>query len=182
MFIEGLCNRSSGISISEMCEVVAVLMCVVVLLVLVVAHRLDTSNSAKANAVRRRGKAARGKSGRGDKAPTAKGAATNAPPIVKATKKTPEVKRPAFEAPATGVAAVEATTPEIKKVPNAEDDEELKLCMVCLDAPRDAAFAHMGTAHVCCCFACATKVHETGGGCPVCRVRVEAVLQVYVPS
>ena len=65
------------------------------------------------------------------------------------------------------------------EMPSASLTKHEDTCVVCLDRPRDAAFTHGDTAHVCCCLACAKAIHSSRGVCPLCRAPVEAVLRVY---
>lgn len=57
--------------------------------------------------------------------------------------------------------------------------EEDKTCIVCMDAPIDAAVLHSGSVHVCCCMDCAQTIYKSYGECPMCRVPIESVLRVF---
>lgn len=52
-------------------------------------------------------------------------------------------------------------------------------CVVCLEAPVDAALVHSGTAHRHFCFACASELKRRKQKCPICRKRIQAVVKVF---
>ena len=55
-----------------------------------------------------------------------------------------------------------------------EDDDDDRLCVVCLSEPRAAGLLHGTSMHVCACPACAARLQ--GGPCPICRAPVERVV------
>ena len=55
----------------------------------------------------------------------------------------------------------------------AGDDDENKLCVVCLDAEKVTAFEPC--LHLCCCEACAADLSE----CPICRTEAKGKLRMY---
>ena len=56
-------------------------------------------------------------------------------------------------------------------------DQQASLCQVCYFEEVDALFYRCG--HVVACFACARQCASEGGGCPVCRKPIEAVVKMY---
>eukprot|EP00808_Paulinella_micropora_P010575 g72662.t1 len=48
-------------------------------------------------------------------------------------------------------------------------------CAVCMDRPVEVVFAPCG--HRCCCAECATELRQGGQSCPICRVKIESVVQ-----
>jgi hypothetical protein len=73
--------------------------------------------------------------------------------------------------PLTTVAPVESTL--------TSDVDDDKICVVCMNAQRNATFVHQGTGHTVCCMTCANMIKDTDKGCPVCRQRVEFVIQNF---
>jgi len=58
------------------------------------------------------------------------------------------------------------------------DDSESGCCIICLDQPRAAGFLHGSTVHRCVCRGCAPSI-RVGDPCPVCRQRIERVLDGF---
>jgi hypothetical protein len=61
-----------------------------------------------------------------------------------------------------------------------EEEEEDALCVVCLEGPREALIVHADEAkssHRVLCLACAYKILEQGGSCPLCRKSIFAVFK-----
>jgi len=58
-------------------------------------------------------------------------------------------------------------------------EDENNLCVVCQDVRRNATFVHQGTGHTVCCMACATLIQNTKHNCPVCRRKIDAVIQNF---
>ena len=57
-------------------------------------------------------------------------------------------------------------------------DEEL--CVVCLDAPRNALLLHSGeVGHMCCCMDCAQILKARGDSCPLCRQHIDSVIRAF---
>jgi len=59
---------------------------------------------------------------------------------------------------------------------NAGEDRE---CVVCLAAPRTATIVHGETGHIACCMECARVLKARGDQCPVCRMRIDLVIQHF---
>lgn len=57
------------------------------------------------------------------------------------------------------------------------DDDESKLCCVCLDKPRDAML--MPCDHAVTCISCAILVKDSTGECPYCRCKIENVVCIH---
>ncbi|GAX78803.1 hypothetical protein CEUSTIGMA_g6240.t1 [Chlamydomonas eustigma] len=51
-------------------------------------------------------------------------------------------------------------------------------CVICLSAPPHAGFLHGATVHRCVCVMCSLKI-KVGDSCPMCRVKVEKVLDIF---
>ena len=61
-----------------------------------------------------------------------------------------------------------------------EEQEEDALCVICLEGPREALIVHADEAkssHRVLCLACAYKILEQGGSCPMCRKSIFAVFK-----
>jgi RNA polymerase subunit RPABC4/transcription elongation factor Spt4 len=58
-------------------------------------------------------------------------------------------------------------------------EDESNLCVVCQSAARNATFVHQGTGHTVCCLACANLIHNTKHNCPVCRRKIDVVIQNF---
>ncbi|GAX79195.1 hypothetical protein CEUSTIGMA_g6635.t1 [Chlamydomonas eustigma] len=56
--------------------------------------------------------------------------------------------------------------------------EDGGVCVICMDAPMTAGFLHGKTVHKCVCTGCSKGIRP-GNLCPMCRVPVEAVLEVF---
>lgn len=54
------------------------------------------------------------------------------------------------------------------------------LCILCLDAPKNSAFVHTQSLHMCCCYKCAVKVWHKQKRCPVCSSKIMKVLKLFV--
>ena len=61
--------------------------------------------------------------------------------------------------------------------PAAQPGAEEALCLVCMDAPK--RFAMVPCLHVCACEACAQQLLNVTRSCPVCRVPIQSVGQVF---
>ena len=69
---------------------------------------------------------------------------------------------------------------QVEKDPEESEAEEDEMCVVCLDAPREALVVHDDTAktsHRVLCLACAYRILEQGGSCPMCRQTIFAVFK-----
>jgi E3 ubiquitin-protein ligase Mdm2 len=60
-------------------------------------------------------------------------------------------------------------------MPNGEDAK----CVVCLTSDRNATIVHGSTGHVVCCLVCARILHARGDACPICRLRIDIVIQHF---
>ena len=60
-----------------------------------------------------------------------------------------------------------------------ENDD--KLCVICFSNHCDASFMHGNTAHIVCCYICATT-NDFGNACPFCREPIERILKNYYTS
>ncbi|XP_011095012.1 uncharacterized protein LOC105174567 isoform X2 [Sesamum indicum] len=61
--------------------------------------------------------------------------------------------------------------------PVKDDEDSRRLCAICFDAPKDCFFLPCG--HCVACFACATRIVEASGACPICRRRTKRVRKIY---
>jgi E3 ubiquitin-protein ligase Mdm2 len=52
-------------------------------------------------------------------------------------------------------------------------------CVVCLTSERNATIVHGETGHVVCCLVCARILKARGDNCPVCRCRIDVVIQHF---
>jgi hypothetical protein len=59
------------------------------------------------------------------------------------------------------------------------DEQGNKLCVICMDASRNAVIAHGNTAHTVCCLPCANDLLTRAAPCPMCRQPIEHVLQNF---
>ncbi|KAI9195384.1 hypothetical protein LWI28_014372 [Acer negundo] len=63
------------------------------------------------------------------------------------------------------------------------DEEDLegssnkRICVICYDAPRDCFFLPCG--HAASCYACATRIKEEHGLCPMCRKATKKVQRIF---
>ncbi|KAK2641056.1 hypothetical protein Ddye_022819 [Dipteronia dyeriana] len=63
------------------------------------------------------------------------------------------------------------------------DDEDLegssnkRICVICYDAPKDCFFLPCG--HAASCYACATRIKEEHGLCPMCRKTTKKVQRIF---
>ncbi|KAL6610015.1 hypothetical protein ACP70R_039984 [Stipagrostis hirtigluma subsp. patula] len=65
-------------------------------------------------------------------------------------------------------------------VPNADDDDTGKECVICLTEPRDTAV--MPCRHLCMCSECAKTLRFQSNKCPICRQPVEKLMEIKVKS
>jgi E3 ubiquitin-protein ligase Mdm2 len=52
-------------------------------------------------------------------------------------------------------------------------------CVVCLTSERNATIVHGETGHVVCCLVCARILKARGDNCPVCRCRIDVIIQHF---
>lgn len=69
--------------------------------------------------------------------------------------------------------------PERQALITPDDDNDTNTCCICFDRPKDCAIIHGGTAHIACCFVCASATKAQNQGCPICRQPIELVVQQY---
>ena len=69
----------------------------------------------------------------------------------------------------------------VKKLEKVEDklksETEKKLCVVCMEADKNAIFLPCG--HISCCMACAQSVKNSTKKCPVCRGTIQSINKVF---
>jgi len=84
--------------------------------------------------------------------------------------------------PTSGTFAYQQAIERAKHAPAAppprRPNDELS-CMICLTESRTATLIHGSTGHICCCLACARILHSRQDPCPVCRLRIERVIQHF---
>ncbi|KDP46493.1 hypothetical protein JCGZ_08465 [Jatropha curcas] len=68
-----------------------------------------------------------------------------------------------------------ANSLEGKPLPEGENLQSL--CVICFDAPRDCFFLPCG--HCAACFACASRIAEEPGTCPICRRSMKKVRKIF---
>jgi len=68
----------------------------------------------------------------------------------------------------------------IKTVVTNDNDADLKLCVICMEAPKNASIIHGETGHQACCIDCAKALHVAKKSCPICRAKIDAVVQNFV--
>lgn len=61
-----------------------------------------------------------------------------------------------------------------------EEERLNNLCIICVTEPKDSAFVHTRSLHICCCYKCAIKVWNKKKRCPICNCKVKNVLKCYV--
>ncbi|XP_055681174.1 E3 ubiquitin-protein ligase Mdm2-like [Lutzomyia longipalpis] len=70
---------------------------------------------------------------------------------------------------------------EAWKSPKEVDEREnLGLCIMCLEEPKNGVFVHSRFLHLCCCYKCAVKVWNKHKRCPICNSKVKNVLKLFV--
>jgi Zinc finger, C3HC4 type (RING finger) len=52
-------------------------------------------------------------------------------------------------------------------------------CVVCLTSERNATIVHGSTGHVVCCLVCARILKARGDACPICRMKIDLVIQHF---
>ncbi|XP_062179309.1 probable E3 ubiquitin-protein ligase LUL4 [Phragmites australis] len=65
-------------------------------------------------------------------------------------------------------------------VPNADDDDTGKECVICLTEPRDTAV--IPCRHLCMCSECAKALRLQSNKCPMCRQPVEKLMEIKIRS
>ncbi|XP_058094562.1 putative E3 ubiquitin-protein ligase XBAT34 [Magnolia sinica] len=74
---------------------------------------------------------------------------------------------------------VSMPTVEMRPAPSKlkEDGDASASCVICLDAPKEAACVPCG--HVVGCMSCLNDIKEKGWGCPLCRAKIDQVVKLY---
>jgi len=57
------------------------------------------------------------------------------------------------------------------------DDDDL--CVVCMEAPKNAMLVHGDSGHQATCLPCGQKLKESGLNCPICRATIQIVIKHY---
>ena len=60
-----------------------------------------------------------------------------------------------------------------------EGGGEKLLCIICMDDYRTAILVHDETGHVACCLKCSRILKARGDHCPVCRLPISSVVQIF---
>ncbi|XP_018327503.1 uncharacterized protein LOC108738540 [Agrilus planipennis] len=60
--------------------------------------------------------------------------------------------------------------------------EPRELCIVCNSQPKNSIFLHGKTGHMCCCYRCAVRTWHACKSCPICKMKVQNVVKVFVCS
>jgi len=66
-----------------------------------------------------------------------------------------------------------------EKNPMGRGSQGEQLCLVCLTEERTATIVHGETGHICCCLQCARILMARGDPCPVCRTKIDLVIQHF---
>ncbi|XP_004294245.1 PREDICTED: uncharacterized protein LOC101291029 [Fragaria vesca subsp. vesca] len=66
---------------------------------------------------------------------------------------------------------------EGKSINGGDDNNTLRLCVICFDGPRDCFFLPCG--HCATCFTCGTRISEEAGTCPICRMKMKKVRKIF---
>lgn len=53
-------------------------------------------------------------------------------------------------------------------------------CIICMSEPRDTTV--LPCRHMCLCGECAESLHQSSSTCPICRTRVEGLLQIRIDA
>ncbi|XP_031788197.2 E3 ubiquitin-protein ligase Mdm2 isoform X2 [Nasonia vitripennis] len=63
-----------------------------------------------------------------------------------------------------------------KEASNPDAESADARCLICTVAPKNSAFVHGKTMHICCCYRCSVKVWMTNGQrCPICNRKVHSL-------
>lgn len=60
-----------------------------------------------------------------------------------------------------------------------DDIDDAHVCKVCMERPRNAGINHGGTSHEVCCLVCANSLWHSGQPCPICREKIDRVVEVF---
>jgi len=60
---------------------------------------------------------------------------------------------------------------------NEEDDD--KLCVICMVEVKNATIVHGATGHTVCCMECANQLREQNKPCPICRSKIDIVIRNF---
>ena len=69
--------------------------------------------------------------------------------------------------------------PQVGLVQGPGDIDDADLCVVCMDHVRNAGIIHGDTSHVVCCLDCARTLEKSGQPCPICRKKIDLVVQQF---
>ncbi|KAJ6239775.1 caspase regulator [Anaeramoeba flamelloides] len=61
---------------------------------------------------------------------------------------------------------------------NTKENEENVVCKICMDAKVTTLF--LPCKHLCCCKECAEQIHKRNGICPMCRMPINAIMEVFI--
>ncbi|GLU08181.1 hypothetical protein SLE2022_251050 [Rubroshorea leprosula] len=78
--------------------------------------------------------------------------------------------------PSIDTSPIDLSTPTDVTGPKNEDGNPSS-CVICLDAPSEAACIPCG--HVAGCMSCLNEIKAKKWGCPVCRAKIEQVIKIY---
>ncbi|GKV19062.1 hypothetical protein SLEP1_g29362 [Rubroshorea leprosula] len=78
--------------------------------------------------------------------------------------------------PSIDTSSIDLTSPTDSTSPRKEEGST-QSCVVCLDAPSEAACVPCG--HVAGCMSCLNDIKAKKWGCPVCRTKIEQVIKIY---
>ncbi|XP_021290348.1 putative E3 ubiquitin-protein ligase XBAT35 isoform X2 [Herrania umbratica] len=83
----------------------------------------------------------------------------------------PSIDSSPIDMSSTNIESVSASADQTK------EDEAPSSCVICLDAPSEAACVPCG--HVAGCMSCLNEIKAKKWGCPVCRTKIEQVIRLY---
>ena len=82
--------------------------------------------------------------------------------------------------PSIDLSPVDVSSPVVEKLPSEGGktaDGSGSTCVICLDAPAEAACIPCG--HVAGCMSCLNEVKTKKWGCPVCRAKIDQIIKLY---
>lgn len=95
----------------------------------------------------------------------------SAPPIVNEMVQDGPIQYPSID-----TTRIDLSSPTDSSIPKT-DDGNSSSCVVCFDAPSEAACVPCG--HVAGCISCLNEIKAKKWGCPVCRTKIEQVIKIY---